>query len=98
MLASCPASILNHFSNPLGIPFQFGLNSSRSSHPTADLPSHTIQTLNENEGLYMSVRHTLAALAWALGVSIRILGELAVTVRAIGTAARLPVSHLAGSW
>jgi len=31
MLASCPASILNHFSTLLGIPFRFGINSSRSS-------------------------------------------------------------------
>jgi hypothetical protein len=30
MLASCPASILNHFSTLLGIPCRFGLNSSRS--------------------------------------------------------------------
>jgi hypothetical protein len=32
MLASCPASILNHFSTPLGIPFRFGFTSSRSRH------------------------------------------------------------------
>jgi hypothetical protein len=31
MLASCPASILNHFSTRLGIPFRFGFKSSRSS-------------------------------------------------------------------
>jgi hypothetical protein len=31
MLASCPASILNHFPTSLGIPFRFGINSSRSS-------------------------------------------------------------------
>jgi prevent-host-death family protein len=30
MLASCPASILNHFSTLLGIPLRFGINSSRS--------------------------------------------------------------------
>lgn len=31
MLASCPASILNHFLTRLGIPFRFGINPSRSS-------------------------------------------------------------------
>jgi hypothetical protein len=31
MLASCPASILNHFSALLGIPFRFGIISYRSS-------------------------------------------------------------------
>ena len=30
MLASCPASILNHFSTFLGIPFRIGINPSRS--------------------------------------------------------------------
>jgi len=33
MLASCPASILNHFSTLLGIPFRFGFISSRSREP-----------------------------------------------------------------
>ena len=31
MLASCPASILNHFSTLLGIPLRFGLKPSRSN-------------------------------------------------------------------
>src|SRR5262252_2580863 len=37
MLASCPASILNHFSTPLGIPFRFGVTSSRSRPDSSDL-------------------------------------------------------------
>jgi hypothetical protein len=38
MLASCPASILNHFSTLLGIPFRLGLKSSRSSGNCGNSP------------------------------------------------------------
>ena len=38
MLASCPASILNHFPSRLGIPLRFGLIPSRSSETATAQP------------------------------------------------------------
>ena len=50
MLASCPASILNHFSTLLGIPFRFGINSSRSRLGLAhDLGARTSRSAHDHE-------------------------------------------------